>query len=268
VYNQQEQGTFDATLIGACEGTVPDYIQDTATFLDELIMIIGYTFANDNMAYYPPSSDTRLYQACDIFSAEATSLDKSLQFLVQSLASKDETCFDMSKQLPSGSNATISSGDWSGVGSGQQGESWDFQTCTLLVETIAFGPDSMFPPREWTMEWMTNHCQSRFGVTPKPLSLVKRWYFDDLTHGKHSNILFTNGLNDGWSVSGIQTNLSSSLVALNFPNGAHHSDLSHQGPSDHDTADIKEGFQQVRTILATWLGELPGGRMSHNMTTS
>jgi hypothetical protein len=259
IYHDDQQPSFDGTAIGACEGTVPDYIQDTDTFLDELIMLIGYTFANDNMAYYPPSKDTRLYKACEIFASnDDSSLDKVRNFLVKSLAGKDDDCFDMRLQLPTGPNATISGGDWSGVGTGQEGESWDFQTCTLLVETIAFGPNSMFPPREWTMDWLTDHCQSRFGVTPRPHELVNRWNFDDLENGKHSNILFTNGLNDGWSVSGIQTNLSNSLIALNFPNGAHHSDLfQKRGPSEEDTEDLQRGFRQIQTILATWLEELP-----------
>jgi lysosomal Pro-X carboxypeptidase len=254
----KKQPPYDGTDIGACKGTLPDYIHDTGTFLDELIMLVGYTFANDNMAYYPPSKDTRLYQACEIFSSnEKSSLDKVRAYLVKSLAGKDDDCFDMQLQLPTGPNATISGGDWSGVGTGQGGESWDFQTCTLLVETIAFGPNSMFPTREWTMDWLTDHCQSRFGVTPRPHELVDRWHFDDLKNGKHSNILFTNGLQDGWSVSGIQTNLSDSLLALNFPNGAHHSDLSHRGPSEDDTEDIQQGFRQIQSILGSWLEELP-----------
>lgn len=258
IFYKKKWSTSVGTSIGACKGTLPDYIHDADTFLDELMMIIGYTFANDNMAYYPPSNNTRLYQACDIFSSnDVSSLNKVKAYLIKSLAGKDGDCFDMQLQLPSGPNATISGGDWSGVGTGQGGESWDFQTCTLLVETIAFGPNSMFPTREWTMDWMTEHCQSRFGVTPRPHELVDRWHFDDVEIGKHSNILFTNGLQDGWSVSGIQTNLSDSLLALNFPNGAHHSDLSHRGPSEDDTEDIQRGFRQIQNILGTWLEELP-----------
>jgi hypothetical protein len=30
----------------------------------------------------------------------------------------------------------------------------------------------MFPPRSWTLEWMTSHCHDRFGVTPNPTFLV------------------------------------------------------------------------------------------------
>jgi hypothetical protein len=62
-------------------------------------------------------------------------------------------------------------------------------------------------------------------------------------------------------VSGIQHNLTETLVALNFPNGAHHSDLSGKGPSPDDTDDIRHGFDQIEEILGAWLASLSS---SHN----
>jgi len=109
------------------------------------------------------------------------------------------------------------------------------------------------------MEWLNAHCSSRFGVIPKPLELVNRWKFDNLVENNVTRILFTNGLKDGWSVGGVQTNLSESLVALNFPNGAHHSDLSGKGPSDEDSDDIKQGFRSVIEIVGEWLEDIRKG---------
>jgi hypothetical protein len=109
----------DAWQVGICKGTIPKYIQDTETFLEEVFMMVGYTFANDNMAYYPPSNDTRLVKSCRAFSrSDWTCIDKLRFFLVDSLAAVNNDCVDMRMQLPSGPHATISSGDWSGVGSG------------------------------------------------------------------------------------------------------------------------------------------------------
>ena len=249
--------------LGLCSDSIPPYIEDTETFLQELFMMVGYTFANLNMAYYPPSNKTGLYRACEIFSRLPDAKERVKSFLLGFLASPEEDCVRMISQLPSGKNATITGGDWSGVGTGQSGESWDFQTCSLLVETISFGPSSMFPQRPWTLHWLMKHCMDRFGVRPRPLDLVSEWGFDDLIKQGASNILFTNGLNDGWSVSGIQHNLSDTLVALNFPNGAHHSDLSGHWPSDRDTDDIREGFVQITALLGKWLAALPGGNVKH-----
>ena len=264
-----------ASSLGICENTVPRYIidavdtagsvEDMLLFYEELMMVVGYTFANCNMANYPPDNTTLLYQACQIFQNEdLTPEGKISQFLIGiDRADNDKaTCFNMTAQVPSGNNATISSGDWSGVGTSHDGEMWDFQTCTLLVEQISFGgisdnsTSSMFPKREWTIEWMTNHCEKRFGVSPKPYQLVNEWKFNEEELGNiTSKILFTNGMNDGWSVGGIQHNISDTILALNFENGAHHSDLSGVGPSDRDTPDIKSGFKQIQSILKHWLEE-------------
>jgi len=266
--------------LGICNDTIPDYIDNVRMFADELFMVVGYTFANDNMANYPPSNHTRLYNACHTFtsSSHLDAFAKVRQFLTMRLSSSttkekqgttknrstsDCDCWNMQLQLPSGSRATISSGDWSGVGTGDDGESWDFQTCTLLVEAIGFSNEgSMFPSRDWSLNWLTNHCQNRFGVIPKPLALIKKYGFDNPANVNVTRIIFTNGMKDGWSVGGIQTNLSESVIALNFPNGAHHSDLSHQGPSEEDTNDIKQGFESVRQLLKAWLIDIQKERMT------
>lgn len=251
-----------ASILGICQKTVPMYITDNVASIgralfEELIMVVAYTFANYNMAYYPPNENTSLFRACETFQNQNLEPSEKLAIFLQGIVVDTEmrtnTCFNMTSQLPSGSGATISSGDWSGVGNGRNGEMWDFQTCTLNVEHIGFGPDSMFPLRPWTQEWMFRHCQDRFGVTPDPYKLVQKWNFDDLSSINATRILFTNGLNDGWSVGGIKYNISDTVLALNFENGAHHSDLSGTGPSTEDTQDIKDGFKQIKSILQNWL---------------
>jgi len=144
------------------------------------------------------------------------------------------------------------------VGTGNDGASWDWETCTLLVETIGTNNvTDMFPPRAWTPEWLTQHCQARFGVTPQPRALADAWGFDAASLPRvASRIIFTNGLNDGWSVGGILTNLSADLLAFNAPNGAHHSDLSHNWPSASDTPDITAMRAAVSDVIAGWLGKL------------
>jgi hypothetical protein len=262
-----DKDDLEATHVGICPGSVPDYItrddvDPKIRMIQELMMVVAYTFANDNMANYPPSATTRLYRACQMFtSGLETAEEKVKRFLVERLSRQYESnnqtdCWNMSRQLPSGPDATISSGDWSGVGIGDDGESWDFQTCTLLVEAIGISRESMFVPRAWSIEWLTQHCRSRFGVTPRPYELVSKWHFDELVVSNVSHILFTNGLKDGWSVSGIQTNLSDTLIALNFRNGAHHSDLSHLGPNENDTEDVMEGYKLITRILGLWIDEI------------
>ena len=114
----------------------------------------------------------------------------------------------------------------------------------------------MFPDRPWSLDWLNDHCMTRFGVVPDPHGMVRQWGFDKLAENKVSRIVFTNGLKDGWSVGGFKSDLSESLPVINFPNGAHHSDLTGQGPSDADSEDIKEGFKTITGIIEKWLNEI------------
>jgi hypothetical protein len=221
------------------------------------------------MDFYPPDSNTAVGEACREFQGDnKTSLQKIGNFL-QAVTlheegsespgpwekdKKKEACFDMSSLQPDyGRYKRISSSDWSGIGPGKSAYMWEFQCCTELSIRTGFSAYSMFPEREWSLEWLTDHCQKRFGVTPQPTAMVDAWHFDDLVAAGASRVLFTNGMNDGWVTGSYTTDLSDSIVALNFPNGAHHSDLTHTGPSDEDTDDIKEGHKQIAAILGEWL---------------
>ena len=96
----------------------------------------------------------------------------------------------------------------------------------------------VFPPRAWSLDWLEKHCTNRFGsaASPQPSALVDLWGFDStgLAMSGATRILFTNGLQDGWSVGGItedvgDTDAGLQLLAVNMENGAHHSDVSSIG---------------------------------------
>jgi len=139
---------------------------------------------------------------------------------------------------------------------------WDYQTCTFEVERISFGSASqMFPSRPWTTEWLSEHCAKRFGVSPQAAALTDLWGFDEENlKAQASRILFTNGLNDGWSVGGILKDLApeKGLLAINLPNGAHHSDLSHWPPSQADTWDVTAAHERILALVGSWLEEVRG----------
>jgi hypothetical protein len=212
------------------------------------------------MQNYPPGPSTSLSQACRTFTAARGSSWQVLAAFLKgfSVDSKSAVCYNISLQLPSGANATVSSGDWSGVGSGNDGSSWDFETCSLLIERISTNNmTDMFLPRAFTLDWLMAHCKSRFNIEPQPRLLADLWGFDvqRLPHVT-DHIVFTNGLNDGWSAGGITANLSDTILAFNAATGAHHSDLSHNWPSSSDTADVLLMRQQVASVITAWIEEL------------
>jgi hypothetical protein len=248
--------------IKVCRHSVPDYITDPETLVQEINLIVASHFADANMFYYPPGPKTILSRVCNIFvNDKLTSLEKIGNFLNFKILSykpdSKKTCFDLTSELPPGRNGTISSSDWSGVGGDASGYFWDFQCCTLLPQ-CSFSENSMFLPRPWTWSWITEHCESRFGVTPVPRGLENKYHFSDqeLLEKGVTRLLSTNGLNDGWSVASITDSLSDNIRVINFPNGAHHSDLLWVGPSSHDTHDVTQGLADIKALIGKWLNDI------------
>lgn len=243
----------EAADIGICLETIPDYIDNPDILQQEVIMVIAEHFAENNMGFYPPGPDKQLVEGCKIFQQDALSSYEKIKLFLGMRREGDE-CFDLVTELPPGLYGTISGSDWSGVGGAHAGYMWDYQSCTLIPE-CSLGPDSMFPPRKWTLAWLTDHCERRFGYTPHPSALVDEFGFEDLSDD--SRIIFTNGFNDGWYVLSVTANVSDTIVAFNFENGSHHSDLTHTWTTDdEDTPDIVEGHKRVERLVGMWLADI------------
>ena len=113
-------------------------------------------------------------------------------------------------------------------------------------------------PNDLIAEWLNAHCAARFNVTPRPTALSDLWGLSEARLPLvTSHIIFTNGLNDGFSAGGVLSNLSDTLLSFSMPNGAHHSDLSRSWPSPSDTPDVKLVRQLTAAILAVWLEAVP-----------
>jgi len=269
----QSSSVDEAILsMNMCLDTLPEYITTNEILSQDVMMAVAFSFADYDMDAYPPGPDLGLYKACQVFQDdETTSWEKMANFfqLLSDDAQEeseypglvgddDRDCFDLSIFLPDGPNARIATSDWSGSGGGNDGKMWDFQLCTTLVDGIGFSEESMFPTRKWTYKDLTEYCQLRYGqdIVPQPRALATNLGFDDLVKAGASRILFTNGLQDMWSGGSYLEDVSDTIVALNFENGAHHSDLSHVGPSLNDTEDIREGFVLIQNILESWLNDI------------
>eukprot|EP00536_Pseudo-nitzschia_multiseries_P008929 jgi/Psemu1/306141/fgenesh1_kg.237_\ len=271
-----------ASATGFCPDTLPSYILDGTIedFVSETIQyLVPAIFADFNMAYYPPGPDTALARACAIFQDddddESQPTDKLRRFFdlrgVVEYGQEDDGdsdapgCFDLSLELPDGPNARIRGSDNSGTGGGHTGEIWEFQCCRDLVIRAGYSERSMFLPRTFSYQWHEEHCLRRFpGIKVEPYRMNREWGFggDRGLSRKFSRIVFANGMNDGWSTSSMTnaTELAepaySEVRVLNFPNGAHHSDLSHVYPNPNDTDDILEGYDHAKQILGGWLDEM------------
>lgn len=250
-----------ASASGFCRKTFPKYIKDVPQFISEAIVyLVPAIFADFNMAFYPPGPDTELGMACAVFQDSSKS---PLQRLSNFFSLRGEVeyyappgkCFDVTLEIPDGPHARIRGADNSGTGGGAAGEMWEFQCCKDLIIRAGYSEQSMFIPDRFSYDWRKQHCKERFpGVTVDPFRMAEEWEFNDLS--RTSRLLFANGLNDGWSTSSILKTDNPHIAIVNFPNGAHHSELRRYYPDPEDTPDVKEGHELVKKILGDWLNEI------------
>lgn len=249
--------------LNICPGSMPPYVKSGDILSEELMMLVATSFADMNMFNYPHIDETELGEVCRVVFQDKSlnSFEKLAKFWANYLDENIDyslPCFDMSSQLPTGRNPTISGSDWSGIGTGHDGEMFDFHCCATLTPPVGFSEKSMFPPREWTLEWLTQHCMDRFDVTPDPYKLVREYHFNDLVGQGATKILFTNGLNDLWSAGSHLEALSPDLPVVNMKMGAHHSELRATNEYNTDTEDVMRGHDEITKILTDWMNEIKG----------
>mmetsp|Transcript_42978 Transcript_42978/g.112917 ORF Transcript_42978/g.112917 Transcript_42978/m.112917 type:complete len:329 (-) Transcript_42978:236-1222(-) len=120
----------------------------------------------------------------------------------------------------------------------------------------------MFPPQDWNLTDLAGTCHSLFGVQPRP-----SWMPNSMGMAKGleglaattSHVIFTNGLLDPWSSQSVTKNASDTLVAINLPDGSHHSDLGappNPTISSDDSSSLKAARATQLQILRQWLDEL------------
>jgi len=254
---------FAHNELNVCPYNLPNYINSNDLLSKEIMMIVEYTFADWVMGFYPPEDpDTDLAYMCGkIFQNETLDALEKMNELWHHLDNIDETmeCFDMTSQMPDGPHASISGADWSGIGYGYDGDMFDIHCCHTLTPQVGFSHKSMFPYRKWTLEWLTDHCVRRFDVVPDPYKLVREFKFNDLAGDGVTRVLFTNGMNDIWMMGSYLESLSDSIIAVNIPSGAHHSELNHY---DEDTypkevpKDMVKAHAKITKILDGWFDDI------------
>ncbi|KAK1588955.1 hypothetical protein Q3G72_029012 [Acer saccharum] len=146
---------------------------------------------------------------------------------------------------------------------------WDWQTCTEMVMPIGYGGnDTMFEAWPFDLNNLTRTCQAVFGVTPRPHWITTEFGGHDIKSvlGKFaSNIVFSNGLRDPYSVGGVLQDISDTVVAVYTNEGAHGLDLSSSSPSDPDWL-VTQKDKEIK-IIQFWIAEY-NARLSTTKTGS
>ncbi|CAO2819570.1 unnamed protein product [Amaranthus hypochondriacus] len=111
-------------------------------------------------------------------------------------------------------------------------KAWNWQLCTEIVITSEeyCGDDTLLLPNTRNSSAFTEFCSEAFGAHPDPLWMSTHFYFGGdnvlIALNKYaSNIIFSNGLRDPYSRTGILEDVSKTVIALKTDEGTHCMDL-------------------------------------------
>ncbi|KAK7261278.1 hypothetical protein RIF29_27587 [Crotalaria pallida] len=129
-------------------------------------------------------------------------------------------------------------------------------TCTEMVIPIGKGNDTMFQPDPFSLELFAKECKKQYGVSPRPHWVTTYYGGHDikLTLQRFgSNIIFSNGLKDPYSIGGVLDNISDSLVAIHTTNGAHCLDILSANQNDPEWL-VQQRKKEIE-IIKGWIAQ-------------
>ncbi|XP_010247724.1 PREDICTED: lysosomal Pro-X carboxypeptidase-like [Nelumbo nucifera] len=144
---------------------------------------------------------------------------------------------------------------------------WDWQTCSEMVFPIDHGrdPTSMFPASTFVLRDYIEDCNRSYGVPPRPHWITTEFGGHDIKlvlKRFASNIIFSNGLRDPYSIGGVLQNISDSVVALATVNGSHCLDILSESPNDPKWLSMQR--QSEIEIIEGWIEKYYADLAAHH----
>ncbi|CAH2072127.1 unnamed protein product [Thlaspi arvense] len=144
---------------------------------------------------------------------------------------------------------------------------WNWQACKFWgcsEMVLAVGhdqQDTMFQTAPFNMTSFVDDCRSHYGVIPRPHWITTYFGFQDvklILRRFGSNIIFSNGLSDPYSVGGVLEDVSDTVVAIKTVNGTHCQDISLKSKEDPEwlVMQRKREIQIIESWISTYQKDL------------
>ena len=128
------------------------------------------------------------------------------------------TCYD--PEIGPSSNASKETEDF-----------WSYQYCTEhFMPFSKDGVHDMFWDQPFNVTEAVEECKNNWGVVPDVRKSVIEWGGRNIL--THTNIVFSNGLLDPWSATGVLDPPNTETTVIILSQGAHHTDLMFSNPQD------------------------------------
>uniref|UniRef100_A0A1J3EWG3 Lysosomal Pro-X carboxypeptidase n=1 Tax=Noccaea caerulescens TaxID=107243 RepID=A0A1J3EWG3_NOCCA len=139
---------------------------------------------------------------------------------------------------------------------------WRWQSCCEIVMPIGYDKqDTMFPTAPFNMTSFIDGCESYYGVPPRPHWITTYFGIQDvklILRRFGSNIIFSNGLSDPYSVGGVLENISDTVVAMTTKNGSHCQDIGLKSKGDPEwlVMQREKEIEMIDSWISTYQKDL------------
>ena len=225
----------------------PDHVDSLLAWLaDTYEEMVQYDFPYDSNIFTPQTPANPATAACkpieDMIAQNKTDLWSLFNATLEGakVYNGDKECYDI-----------IDYGD------DIVGETWTYQKCTELPMPYGSnGQQDIFYNNTYSFEKWDAYCQKRYGIQPRiNWEAINYGMYPDIAHQLRytSNIVFTDGMIDPWSVGGIKGHINHNIPTYFLEDSAHHLEL--REPNSADPTSVKDVRQSEITNIKLWIAQ-------------
>ncbi|KAJ8750407.1 hypothetical protein K2173_014322 [Erythroxylum novogranatense] len=135
-------------------------------------------------------------------------------------------------------------------------EGWEWQRCSEMTIPISHGNNTMFPSSNYDPQPFIDYCRTEYNITPRSHWVTTYYGGHDIKLDLKefgSNIVFSNGLRDPYSIGGVLEDISNSIVAVYTANGSHCLDILSANETDPEWLITQRKIEVE--IIDAWIAQ-------------